>query len=130
MLLCDTNVISEFFRPRPSQKLLDWAEGVSEIFVSAVTIEEMQYGLSWKPNPRILAALGGFLAERCKLLPITPEIANRSGLMRGNFQARGQTRSVQDMLIAATAEIHQLVLVTRNINDFEGCALTLLNPID
>ena len=130
MFLCDTKVISEFFRPRPSQKLLDWAEGVSEIFVSTVTIEEMQYGLSWKPNPRILSALGSFLAERCKLLPITPEIANRSGVMRGSFQARGRTRSVQDMLIAATAEIHQLVLVTRNVTDFDECALTVFNPID
>jgi toxin FitB len=130
MFLCDTNVISEFFRPRPSQKLLAWAEGVSEIFVSAVTIEEIQFGLSWRPKPRILAALEGFLSERCQLLPITPEIAHRSGVMRGSFQARGQTRSVQDMLIAATAEIHQLVLVTRNVDDFEDCALTLFNPID
>ncbi|HEX3129527.1 MAG TPA: type II toxin-antitoxin system VapC family toxin [Thermoanaerobaculia bacterium] len=130
MFLCDTNVVSEFFRPRPSQKLLDWAEGVSEIFVSVVTIEEIQFGLSWRPKPRILGALESFLSERCKLLPITPEIANRSGVMRGSFQARGQTRSVQDMLIAATAEIHQLVLVTRNVDDFAECALTLFNPID
>ena len=130
MFLCDTNVISEFFRPHPSQKLLAWAEGVSEIFVSAVTIEEIQFGLSWRPKPRILAALEGFLGERCQLLPITPEIANRSGVMRGSFQARGQTRSVQDMLIAATAEIHQLVLVTRNVDDFAECALALFNPID
>jgi predicted nucleic acid-binding protein len=50
--------------------------------------------------------------------------------MRGAFQARGRTRSVQDMLIAATAQVHQLVLVTRNVRDFEDCALTLLNPID
>ena len=130
MFLCDTNVVSEFFRPRPSQKLLDWAEGVSEIFVSAVTIEEIQFGLTWRPKPRILAALEDFLAQRCNLLPVTPEIGHRSGVMRGSFQARGQTRSVQDMLIAATAEIHQLVLVTRNVDDFEGCSLRLFNPID
>ncbi|MES1241931.1 MAG: type II toxin-antitoxin system VapC family toxin [Acidobacteriota bacterium] len=130
MFLCDTNVVSEFFRPQPSQKLLDWAEGVSEIFLSVVTIEEIQFGLSWKPRPRILTALETFLAERCRLLPITPEIANRSGVIRGSFQARGTPRSMQDMLIAATAEIHQLVLVTRNVDDFEGCTLSLLNPID
>jgi predicted nucleic acid-binding protein len=130
MFLCDTNVISEFFRPRPSPKLLDWAEGVPEIFVSAISIEEIHYGLSWKSNSRILAGLERFLAVRCKLLPVTPEIASRSGGMRGAFQARGKTRSVQDMLIAATAQVHQLVLVTRNVRDFEDCALTLFNPID
>jgi predicted nucleic acid-binding protein len=130
MFLCDTNVISEFFRPHPSPKLLNWAEGVPEIFVSAISIEEIRYGLSWKPNARILAGLESFLAVRCKLLPVTPEVASRSGGMRGAFQARGRTRSVQDMLIAATAQVHQLVLVTRNVRDFEDCALTLLNPID
>lgn len=130
MVLCDTNVVSEFFRPRPSQKLLDWAEGISEIFVSVVTVEEAQFGLTWNPKPRILAALENFLEQRCILLPVTPEISHRSGVMRGSFQARGQTRSVQDMLIAATAEIHQLVLVTRNVDDFEGCALRIFNPID
>jgi predicted nucleic acid-binding protein len=130
MFLCDTNVISEFFRPHPSPKLLDWAEGVPEIFVSAISIEEIRYGLSWKPNARILAGLESFLAVRCELLPVTPEVASRSGGMRGAFQARGRTRSVQDMLIAATAQVHQLVLVTRNVRDFEDCALTLFNPID
>jgi predicted nucleic acid-binding protein len=130
MFLCDTNVISEFFRPHPSPKLLDWAEGVPEIFVSAISIEEIRYGLSWKPNARILAGLESFLAVRCKLLPVTPEVASRSGGMRGAFQAHGRTRSVQDMLIAATAQVHQLVLVTRNVRDFEDCALTMLNPID
>jgi toxin FitB len=85
MFLCDTNVVSEFFRPRPSPKLLDWAEGISEIFVSAVTIEEIQYGLSWRPKPRIQVALTGFLETRCTLLSVTPEIAQRSGMMRGNF---------------------------------------------
>lgn len=130
MYLCDTNVISEFVRPRPSARLLDWAEGISAILVSSATIEEIYYGLSWKPNPRVLTAIEAFIAERCELLPVNAEIAKQSGLMRGLFQARGITRSLQDMLIAATAQVHQLTLVTRNVRDFESCAIALFNPID
>jgi toxin FitB len=130
MYLCDTNVLSEFVRPRPSGRLLEWAEGVSAILVSSVTIEEIYYGLSWKANPRVLTAIESFIAERCELLPVDAEIAKQSGVMRGVFQARGMTRSPQDMLIAATAQIHQLTLVTRNVRHFEDCAIALFNPID
>lgn len=130
MYLCDTNVISEFVRHRPSARLLDWAEGISAIFVSSATIEEIYYGLSWKPNQRVSTAIEAFIAERCELLPVDAEIAKQSGLMRGVFQARGITRSLQDMLIAATAQIHHLTLVTRNVRDFEDCAIAVFNPID
>ena len=130
MFLCDTNVVSEFVRPRPSPKLLEWAEEVPAIFISAVTVEEIHYGLRWKPNPRILTAVELFIAERCEVLPISPEIARRSGGMRGAFQASGQTRSLSDMLIAATAQIHHLTLVTRNVRDFTDCAIPVFNPVD
>jgi len=48
--------------------------------------------------------------------------------MRGELQAREQTRSQSDMLIAATAQLHALTLVTRNSDDFEGCGIPQLNP--
>jgi predicted nucleic acid-binding protein len=61
-------------------------------------------------------------------LPITPAIARRCGLWRGEFRRRGLARTQADLLIAATAEDHQLTLATRNTADFEGCGLTLFNP--
>jgi toxin FitB len=48
--------------------------------------------------------------------------------MRGNFRTKGISRSQADILIAATAEIHDLILVTRNTRDFEGCNIQILNP--
>ncbi len=54
---------------------------------------------------------------------VTPEIAQCAGLMRGNFRKKGISRSQADILIAATAEVHDLILVTRNTLDFEGCNL-------
>ena len=61
---------------------------------------------------------------------ITPEIAQLAGELRGGFRSQGITRSQADILIAATAKIHQLTLVTRNIWDFEGCEIALLNPFN
>jgi predicted nucleic acid-binding protein len=49
-------------------------------------------------------------------------------MLRGQFQARGVTRSQADMLIAATASLHGLTLVTRNVQDFDGCAIAVINP--
>ncbi len=55
-------------------------------------------------------------------------MAERSGVMRGELRARGITRSQADTLIAATAQVLGLTLVTRNVRDFEGCRIDLLNP--
>ena len=55
-------------------------------------------------------------------------IARRSGLWRGEFRRQGIPRTQADLLIAATAEVHKLVLVTRNTRDFTGCGLQLFNP--
>ena len=62
------------------------------------------------------------------MLPITREVAARAGDLRGRLRARGQTRTQADMLFAATAAAHGLVLVTRNTDDFESCGVTLLDP--
>jgi len=62
--------------------------------------------------------------------PITPSIAQRAGALRGQFQAQGIIRSAPDMLIAATAIEHQLVLANRNMRDFMGCGVQVVNPFD
>lgn len=96
--------------------------------ISAVTIEEIGFGLAWKPNPRIRLWLEEFLEAHCEVLPVTAEIAWRSGELRGQLQARGQTRDAADMLIASTAQEHRLTLVTRNVRHFDDCGVSLLNP--
>lgn len=60
--------------------------------------------------------------------PVTPTIAQRGGVLRGQFQAQGIVRSAPDMLIAATAMEHQVVLATRNVRDFLGCGVQVVNP--
>lgn len=127
-LLTDTNVLSELVRPRPNPGVLSWAAGIERISISVVTLEEVLFGLAWKPNQKAQKWFEQFFAEACEVVPVTQPIAERAGVMRGELRARGITRSQADMLIAATAEVLDLTLVTRNVRDFEGCQIDLLNP--
>jgi len=126
--LLDTNILSEFTRLEANPGVAEWAATVSLVEVSAVTLEEIAYGLAWRPNKRIQACLEKFLEEHCCILEITAEIGRAAGNLRGGFQSTGDTRSQADMLIGATAAVHGLTLVTRNTNDFRDCGVTLLNP--
>lgn len=126
--LADTNILSELIRKRPDPGVLQWAQDVRRLAVSAVTVEEVYFGLSWKPNPGIRLWFEEFLDTNCEILPVTAEVAKRAGEIRGQLQARGQTRSSADMMIAATAQEHDLTLVTRNVRDFADCGIPLLNP--
>jgi predicted nucleic acid-binding protein len=126
--LCDTNVLSELVKPRPDPGVVAWAEGQTAVKLSAVTVEEVFYGLAWRPKPRILDWFEGFLADHAEVLPADGAVARRAGELRGGLAGRGATRTQADMLIAATAQLHRLTLVTRNCRDFDGCGIPVLDP--
>jgi toxin FitB len=127
-VLCDTNIISELARPIPNPGVLTWSASVSSIFLSAITLEEICYGLSAKPNSRIQAWFENFLPIYCQVIPVSLEIAKHAGELRGYLKTQGKPRTQPDILIAATAKIHQLTLITRNTKDFEECDISILNP--
>ena len=126
--LVDTNVLRELLRKAPNPGVEAWAGQVGRIYLSIVTLEEICFGLGWKPNPRVLVRFEKIIGDHCDVLPATEAIARRSGALRGQLQALGKPRSQADMLIAATAAVHGLTLVTRNLGDFEGCGISVLNP--
>jgi predicted nucleic acid-binding protein len=128
MQLVDTNVVSELLRPRPNAGVLQWAAEQHELAVSALSVDESIFGLVRGGNRALLEAYEEFLRTRSTVLPVTEEIARRAGKLRGDFSLKGITRSQPDMLIAATAQAHGLTLVTRNVRDFDGCGIALLDP--
>lgn len=126
--LCDTNIIGELARKKANAGVTAWADGIVRIEISVITLEEIFFGLSWKPNDRIQNWFESFVETYCGILPVSPSIAKRAGFLRGNFQTRGKVRTQADMLIAATAQEHGLTLVTRNDKDFVECGIAILNP--
>jgi predicted nucleic acid-binding protein len=130
IVLTDTNVISELVKGTPDANVMRWLQTVQLLAISVVTLEEAHFGLAWQPNTRKLTLLNGVVERLHAVYPITPSIAQRGGALRGQFQAQGITRSTPDMLIAATAIEYQLVLATRNLRDFMGCGVQVVNPFD
>jgi len=121
-------VLSELARPAPAPAVVEWARGITHEAISVISVEEIYFGLSWKPRPRVLAWFDRFLREHCEVIPVSSDVAKRGGELRGQLRSTGRVRTQADVLIAATASIHGLTLVTRNERDFDGCAIGVLNP--
>jgi predicted nucleic acid-binding protein len=127
-VLVDTNVLCELARPAPSARVASWAEGLEAFIISVVTLDELLFGLTARPNSRVQRWFESFVDVYCRVLDVTAPIARHAGILRGQLAARGRVRSQADMLIAATAAQHGLTLATRNTRDFAGCGIALFNP--
>ena len=126
--LVDTNVLSELARPSPNAAVAKWASLLDHMVISVITLDEVFHGLTLKPKPRVQHWFESFVASRCQTLDVSAAIARHAGILRGQLAARGQVRTQADMLIAATAALHGLTVATRNVEDFAGCGVAVVNP--
>ena len=137
-LLLDTNIPSEFIRTRPEPRLENWvyAQDEQALYLSVVSIGKLRRGLVVLPASKRRAALEQWLENDLvprfgdRILPVTYSIADRWGQLDGECQMRGTPLNTADGMIASTALEHDLTLVTRNVKDFAGLGVTLLNPWD
>jgi toxin FitB len=134
MYLLDTNVVSELRRPEKADAgLVAWATSAkpSDLFISAVTVFELELGvlLALRKEPARGAALRGWLDAklypgfRGRTLPVDAAVAERAAVLHVPMP-----RPFRDSLIAATALVHRLTVVTRNERDFASMNAPLLNP--
>ena len=128
--LVDTNVLSELARPLPNARVLRWTTTLDAVAISAITIEEVLFGLTAKPTPRLQRWFESFVDVHCRVIDVTAAIARHAAILRGQLARRGRVRKQGDMLIAATAAAFGLTLATRNERDFDGCGIAILNPFE
>lgn len=134
--LLDTCVISEFVKPKPERRVIDWLNSIDpeSVYLSAVTIGEIQFGISNRPPSNRRTELEVWLNEALpqqfggRVLALDADTFVTWGKMTAEQKRKGELQSIMDSLIAATALEHKMVLVTRNVADFKVGNLSILNP--
>jgi len=133
--LLDTNAVSEWVKPRPNPGLIAWMESADEdrIFISVVSLAELRYGVDRMAAGRRRNRLEQWLRHQLplrfenRILPVDTKVAEAWGRTVSQSEAAGRPIGVMDAFLSATAEIHQLTLVTRNVSDF-ALLKAVLNP--
>lgn len=128
--LVDTNVISEVMKKEPNQSVVAWFSALPRVTLSAVTLEELVYGLRRRSLLKKEAWLRQLLADKGDVLVVSDSAAQWSGDKRAQFEASGRNLTQADALIAACAREHGLVLATRNVSDFAGLGIAVINPFE
>jgi len=134
--LLDTNVVSEWTKPRPNPGVVDWLANVDEdaVYLSVVTLAELRHGIerlsSGKRRTQLDEWLRADLPLRFehRILPVDAAVADQWGYLVARRESKGRPIHAMDALIAATAEVHSLTLVTRNSADFADAARSIVDP--
>lgn len=131
MYLLDTNVVSELRKPKPHGGVLAWLESVDDtkLYLSAVTLGEIQAGVEMTREQDAAKATEieiwlEQLAASYNVLPMDAAVFRRWA----RLMHRTSNTLYEDAMIAATADVHGLTVVTRNVADFKSFGVALLNP--
>ena len=131
MYLLDTNVISELRKPKPHGAVLAWLEPVADgdLFLSAVTIGEIQSGIeiTREQDTAKAAEIESWLDQVADTFNV---ISMDAAIFRtwAKLMHRKPDHLIEDAMIAATAKVRGLTVVTRNGRDFEGFGVKVVDP--
>jgi hypothetical protein len=131
MYLLDTNIVSELRKPKPHGAVIAWIQATpdNELFISALTLGELQAGAerTRKQDQAKAAAIEAWidqLSDSYEVIPMDGSMFRQwARLMEGKSD-----HLLEDAMIAATARVRGLIVVTRNIRDFKSFAVEVLNP--
>jgi toxin FitB len=131
MYLLDTNVVSELRKPKPHGAVLAWIQSVpdDQLFISALTLGELQAGAERtrkhdREKAQDIEAWIDQLSEAYEVIPMDATMFREwARLMAGRSDDL-----LEDTMIAATARVRGLTVATRNVRDFKGLAVEVLNP--
>jgi predicted nucleic acid-binding protein len=133
--LLDTDLISDSTKAVPSARAAAWRKqhDDGEFFISAITLGEIQYGISRKAPGRDRRRLEIFLqglveAFSGRILAVDRAVAGAWGELRAPAERAGRPLPLVDGLLAATAKVHDLVVATGNSKDFSASGVRMINP--
>ena len=134
--LIDTNVVSETLKPRPERRVVDWIgrQMANDLFLASISLGELVRGVRRMRDrarrERFQRWIDYDLAAQFqgRILPFDRETAVIWGEIMGDGDRVGGPKPMADAQIAAVARRHGLTLVTRNIRDFVGMEVVLLDP--
>lgn len=136
MILVDTNVISETLRQQPDPAVVRWmdTQSIETLYLSAVTVAELRYGIAVLPEGRKRQVLHSGLEQSVlplfegRILPFDGAAAESYAELMAAARHRGRGVSAADGYIAATAHAAGLMVATRDTSPFEAVGLAVVNP--
>lgn len=136
MIVVDTNVLSELMREKPEERVLAWIDRQAggSLFTTAVTEAEIRYGLALLPSGRrrslLMQAADAAFGElfQGRVLPFDREASSFYATIAATRRASGRPISQFDCQIAAICRAKGAKLATRNMSDFIGCGIDLVDP--
>jgi hypothetical protein len=136
MIILDTNVVSEFMRPKPEECVLRWLDqqARASIWTTSVTVFEIRFGLETMPAGKqrtaFMASFERWLAEvvEQRIAGYDESAARRSAELAAERQKRGRPGELRDTMIAGIVLASRAKLATRNVKYFEEIASSLVNP--
>ncbi len=131
--LVDTNVVSELTKRPPDELVVAFLTEQDDLWLSTIVLYELEFGVNLLPRGprrnRIAATLSRFVAEyEDRILPVNRQVAEEAVKLREQSHRSGRDLRLGDALIAGTATAHNLTVATRNIKDFQGLDIDIINP--
>ncbi len=135
-VLLDTCVISELVAKQPNPKVVEFVDSLDpeDVYLSAITIGEIVKGIEKLPASRRKVALLAWLKDDLlvrfdgEIVSLDKDVLMEWGTLTARLELTGRPMPAIDSLIAASARAYQMTLVTRNVVDFEGADVEILNP--
>ena len=136
MFLPDTNIVSEFLRPSPEPVVETWVgdRRTTDLYFSAIGESELRYGVAVLPPGRrqvaLASAIEAILREDFvdRILPFDSEAAREHADIAATHRPAGRNVPAADCQMAAIAHSRGMVVVTRNVRDFEGIEVEVIDP--